>query len=103
MGRIRKTLAWITSPGGDMHGLVRAESSAETAAREQADEMRKQNRLLEAMARNNGALPLRQAMACCEQCRAEGCDQAMPAVSITRVRTGLICDCAVHHATADQW
>jgi hypothetical protein len=55
------------------------------------------------MARNNGALPLRQAMACCEQCRAEGCDQAMPAVSIAWVRTGLICDCAVHHATADQW
>jgi hypothetical protein len=34
MGRIRKTLAWTFSPGGNMHGLVRAESSAEKAARE---------------------------------------------------------------------
>ncbi|HEX9542911.1 MAG TPA: hypothetical protein VGA04_32735 [Streptosporangiaceae bacterium] len=50
MGRIRKTLAWTFSPGGNMHGLVRAESSAERAARETAEarqiDAREQNRLL---------------------------------------------------------
>lgn len=51
MGRIRKTLAWTFSPGGNMHGLVRAESSAERAAREAAEaqqaQAREQVRLLE--------------------------------------------------------
>lgn len=46
MGRIRKTLAWTLSPGGSMHGLVRPESSAELAARDQAELLREQNRLL---------------------------------------------------------
>lgn len=57
MGRIRKTLAWTLSPGGNMHGLVRAESSAEMSAREAAEarqahadaqqaEIREQNRLM---------------------------------------------------------
>jgi Short C-terminal domain len=63
MGRIRKTLAWTFSPGGNMKGPIRAESSAERAAREaaeaqkaQADEHRRlleeQNRLLAAVARS---------------------------------------------------
>jgi hypothetical protein len=46
MGRIRKTLAWTFSPGGNMHGLVRPESSAEQAAGDLADLLREQNRLL---------------------------------------------------------
>lgn len=50
MGRIRKTLAWTFSPGGNMKGLVRAESSAERAAREAAEaratQAREQSRLL---------------------------------------------------------
>lgn len=37
MGRIRQTLAWATSPGGSMHGLVRQYSSAEQAAMELQD------------------------------------------------------------------
>lgn len=56
MGRIRKTLSWTLLPGGGMHGPVRAESSAEQAAREAAEahqahaearqaEIREQNRL----------------------------------------------------------
>jgi hypothetical protein len=51
MGRIRKTLAWTFSPGGNMHGLIRAESSAERAAREAAEarqaQAQEQLRLLE--------------------------------------------------------
>jgi hypothetical protein len=46
MGRIRKTLAWTFSPGGSMKGPIRAESSAERAAREHAELLREQNRLL---------------------------------------------------------
>lgn len=46
MGRIRKTLAWTFSPGGSMKGPIRAESSAERAAREHAELIREQNRLL---------------------------------------------------------
>ena len=44
MGRIRKTLAWTFSPGGDMRGPVRAESSAERAAREAAEAQQVQAR-----------------------------------------------------------
>jgi len=44
MGRIRKTLAWTFSPGGNMKGLVRAESSAERAAREAAEARAAQSR-----------------------------------------------------------
>lgn len=42
MGRIRKTLHWLTSPGGapDAPGLVRYESSAEQAAHEHTDLLR---------------------------------------------------------------
>jgi hypothetical protein len=47
MGRIRKTLRWTFSFGGTGAGSpIRAESSAERAAREHADLMREQNRLL---------------------------------------------------------
>lgn len=46
MGRIRKTLRWITAPGGDGPSLIRAESSAEQAAREHTELLREQNRLL---------------------------------------------------------
>jgi hypothetical protein len=47
MGRIRKALAWTLSPGGNMHGLVRAESSSEKAAREAAEAQKEQIRLLQ--------------------------------------------------------
>jgi hypothetical protein len=46
MGRIRKTLAWTFSPGGNMKGLIRAEPSLDRAAREHAELIREQNRLL---------------------------------------------------------
>lgn len=46
MGRIRKALAWTFSVGGDGPSLIRRESSAEQAAREHADLLREQNRLL---------------------------------------------------------
>jgi len=42
MGRIRKALHWLTAPGGapGAPGLVRYESSAETAQREQTELLR---------------------------------------------------------------
>ena len=46
MGRIRKTLHWMTAIGGDGPSLIRAESSAEQAAREHTALLREQNRLL---------------------------------------------------------
>jgi hypothetical protein len=47
MGRIRKTLHWmVLVVGGTGASPIRAESSAERAAREQAELMREQNRLL---------------------------------------------------------
>jgi hypothetical protein len=47
MGRIRKTLRWTFSFGGTGAGSpIRAESSAERAAREHAELMKEQNRLL---------------------------------------------------------
>lgn len=46
MGRIRKALHWATAIGGDGPSLIRAESSAEQAAREHAALLREQNRLL---------------------------------------------------------
>jgi hypothetical protein len=100
VGRIRKTLAWMTSPGGNMHGIVRAESYQEESARRTVEAITEQNRLVEDIARRNGTLPQQQAMACCEACRELGCDETMPAVSIAWVKTGLICDCVIHHRTA---
>jgi hypothetical protein len=54
MGRIRKTLHWMVPVvGGTGASPIRAESSAERAAREHADLIREQNRLL---AKQNGLL-----------------------------------------------
>lgn len=47
MGRIRKTLHWMVPVvGGTSASPIRAESSAERAAREHAELLREQNRLL---------------------------------------------------------
>ncbi|MGH3402849.1 MAG: hypothetical protein ACRDRJ_10170 [Streptosporangiaceae bacterium] len=86
-----------------MRGLVRAESSAEQAAREHAQLLERQNWLLEEAARRGHRQAHRQEMACCEACRELRCDQAMPADVITRVQTALICDCPDHHQTAPGW
>lgn len=77
MGRIRKTLAWTFSPGGNMKGPIRAESSAERAAREQAKLLQEQNRLL---AKHNqlaarAAKPARAG----SQARCPGCGQPIEA------------------------
>jgi hypothetical protein len=41
MGRFRKLMSWTLSPGGTGNGLVRSESSAEQAAREQTELLRR--------------------------------------------------------------
>lgn len=101
MGRIRKLAAWTLSPGGNMHGLVRAESSAERAAREQAELVKRQNDLLAQLARNSKqpAQPAPQAPSvawCCRDCVTQGCDQAMTG-DVRLTRAAAQCDCRVHH------
>jgi hypothetical protein len=102
MGRIRKLAAWTFSPGGNMKGLVRAESSAERAAREHAELMREQNRLL---AQQNrllaspapvGAQAAAGTMRCCLECINLGCDQSMGG-QVDWTRSPLLCGCPVHH------
>ena len=97
MGRIRKTLAWTLSPGGNMHGLVRAESSSERAAREQADLLREQNRLLaEVVGKRPSAKP-KAALTCCLDCINQGCDKSMPG-TVDWTRSASRCDCPTHHS-----
>jgi len=101
MGRIRKLAAWTLSPGGNLNGLVRAESSAERAARDQAELMKQQNELLAQLARNQqpGQPPApvpHAALVCCVDCINQGCDQTMIGqVGLTRAAAQ--CDCRVHY------
>jgi hypothetical protein len=98
MGRIREafSIASFLATSGNATP-VRWESSAEKAAREQAQLMSEQNRLLADIARQGQSREPVAAMACCEECRRLGCDARMNATSIAWVKTRLICDCATHH------
>ncbi len=57
MGRIRKTLRFLSAPG--VGSPIRAESSAEQAAREAKEQLAEQNRLLAEQNRLLGAPPPR--------------------------------------------
>jgi hypothetical protein len=96
MGRIRKTLAWTFSPGGNMKGPIRAESSAERAAREQAELLREQNRLLAGGTRSRPRPASRDAMTCCLDCINQGCDTRMVG-EVNWTRSASRCDCPLHH------
>jgi hypothetical protein len=106
MGRIRKVLAWTLSPGGSMHGLVRPELSAEQAAREQADFLREQNRLLEEIAGarsstsstagKRSSVPVKEDHTCCLDCINLGCGLSIGG-KVNWTSSASRCDCRKHH------
>ena len=112
MGRIRKALS-ITSviaTGGAIGTPVKWESSAEKAAREQAELIKEQNQLLAQIARNGqGAAPratapmrpaprqtANQALMVCLDCLNAGCDKNMDG-KVGWTRSTANCGCPVHH------